>query len=382
MNTRLYGKTGYKVSALGMGCMRLPRIYKNGQATVDLEKAFEMIRYCVEHGVNYFDTAFGYHNQTSESVLGEALDGGLREKVKIVTKQPFFAMKTQSDIRRNLENTLKKLRTDYIDVYLVHNIHAACWDEIQRRKIFEEYEKFRDEGMIKAIGFSYHGGFPLFREVLNAYPWDMCQVLQNLLDVDKEATEEAITLAGEKGCALAIMEPLRGGNLVQTPNAVKELYDNFPVKRTPVEWAFRHLLNYPQVSVILSGMSTLEQIKENIEIFSKPDAVPGCISEEEKTLLTKVKAVYDSIVTIPCTDCEYCMPCPHGVNIPLVFSLYNDAFRFERVEQSKRKYWFISKDEGADRCEACGECESKCPQSIEIIEQLKVARGELEGWIE
>ena len=382
MNTRLYGKTGYKVSALGMGCMRLPRIYKNGQATVDLEKAFEMIRYCVEHGVNYFDTAFGYHNQTSESVLGEALDGGLREKVKIVTKQPFFAMKTQSDIRRNLENTLKKLRTDYIDVYLVHNIHAACWDEIQRRKIFEEYEKFRDEGMIKAIGFSYHGGFPLFREVLNAYPWDMCQVLQNLLDVDKEATEEAITLAGEKGCALAIMEPLRGGNLVQTPNAVKELYDNFPVKRTPVEWAFRHLLNYPQVSVILSGMSTLEQIKENIEIFSKPDAVPGCISEEEKTLLTKVKAVYDSIVTIPCTDCEYCMPCPHGVNIPLVFSLYNDAFRFERVEQSKRKYWFISKDEGADRCEACGECESKCPQSIEIIEQLKVARGELKGWIE
>ena len=382
MNTRLYGKTGYEVSALGMGCMRLPRIYKNGQATVDLEKSFEMIRYCVEHGVNYFDTAFSYHNQTSESVLGEALDGGLREKVKIVTKQPFFVMKTQADIRRNLENTLKKLRTDYIDVYLVHNIHAACWNEIQRRKIFEEYEKFRDEGMIKAIGFSYHGGFPLFREVLNAYPWDMCQVLQILLDVDKEATEEAITLAGEKGCALAIMEPLRGGNLVQTPKAVKELYDSFPIKRTPVEWAFRHLLNYPQVSVILSGMSTLEQIKENIEIFSKSDAVPGCISEEEKTLLTKVKAVYDSIVSIPCTDCEYCMPCPHGVNIPRIFALYNDTVRFERVEQSKRGYWFMSKNEGADRCEACGECESKCPQSIEIIEQLKVARGALEGWIE
>ena len=382
MNTRLYGKTGYEVSALGMGCMRLPRIYKDGQATVDLEKAFEIIRYGVEHGVSYFDTAFSYHNQTSEAVLGEALDGGWREKVKIVTKQPFFVMKTQADIRRNLENTLKKLRTDYIDVYLIHNIHAACWSEIQRRKIYEEYEKFREEGMIKAIGFSFHGGFDLFREVLNAHPWDMCQILQNLVDVDKEATEEAITLAGEKGCALVIMEPLRGGNLAQTPKAVKELYDSFPIKRTPVEWAFRHLMNYPQISVILSGMSTLEQMKENIEIFSKPDAVPGCLSEEEKTLLAKVKAAYDSIVTIPCTGCEYCMPCPQGVNIPRIFSLYNDAIRYENFEQSKRAYWFMSKEEGADRCEECGECESKCPQSIEIIDQLKTARQALEGWIE
>ena len=382
MNTRLYGKTGYKVSALGMGCMRLPRIYKDGKATVDLEKAFEMIRYSVEHGINYFDTAYSYHNQTSESVLGEALDGGLREKVKIVTKQPVFAMKTQADIRRNLENTLKKLRTDYIDVYLIHNIHAACWDEIQRRKIYEEYEKFREEGMIKAIGFSYHGGFPLFREVLNAYPWDMCQVLQNLLDVDREATAESIKLAGEKGCALAIMEPLRGGNLAKTPKAVKELYDAFPIKRTPVEWAFRHLINYPQVSVILSGMSTLEQIKENIELFSRPDSVPGCMSKEEKDLLAKVKAAYDSIVTIPCTGCEYCMPCPNGVNIPQAFALYNDAIRFASYDQSKRKYWFSSKVEGADLCKECGECEPKCPQGIEIIDQLKVAHEALAGWIE
>ena len=382
MNTRLYGKTGYEVSALGMGCMRLPRIYKDGQATVDLEKAFEIIRYGVEHGVSYFDTAFGYHNQTSESVLGEALDGGWREKVKIVTKQPFFVMKTQADIRRNLENTLKKLRTDYIDVYLIHNIHAACWNEIQRRKIYEEYEKFREEGMIKAIGFSFHGEFNLFREVLNAYPWDMCQILQNLVDVDKEVTSEAITLAGEKGCALVIMEPLRGGNLAQTPKAVKELYESFPTKRTPVEWAFRHLLNYPQISVILSGMSTLEQMKENIEIFSKSDAVPGCLSEEEKTLLAKVKAAYDSIITIPCTGCEYCMPCPQGVNIPRIFSLYNDAIRFENFEWSKRSYWFLAKEEGADRCAECGECELKCPQSIEIIDQLKVAHQALDGWIE
>ena len=383
MNYRNYGKTGYKVSALGMGCMRLPRLYEDGKAQVDREKAFEMIRYAATHGVNYFDTAFGYHNQTSESVLGEALDGGLRQKVKIATKQPTFAMKTQADIRRNLENTLKKLRTDYIDIYLIHNINPANWEEVQQREIFAEYEKFREEGMIRAIAFSYHGGAELFPKVLAAYPWDMCQIQQNFLDIDIEATENAIILAGQKGCALVIMEPLRGGGLAKAPAAVQKLYDEFPTRRSPVEWAFRHLLNYPQVSTILSGMSTLEQIKENIAIFSKPDAIPNCLSGEEKALLRKAKAAYDAIETIPCTGCEYCMPCPHGVNIPRVFALYNDALRFENFEPSKRGYWFTTNMGGdAGRCEECGECEPKCPQGIEIIQELKVTHQALGGWIE
>ena len=384
MNYRQYGKSGYEVSALGMGCMRLPRIYdETGKAHVDLEKAFEMIRYAATHCINYFDTAFGYHNQTSESALGEALDGGLRQQVKIATKQPTFAMKTQADIRRNLENTLKKLRTDYIDIYLIHNINPANWEEVRQRKIYEEYEKFREEGMIKAIGFSYHGGAELFPKVLAAYPWDMCQIQQNFLDTDREATEQAIVSAGQKGCALVVMEPLRGGGLAKAPTAVQALYDKFPTKRSPVEWAFRHLLNYPQVSVILSGMSTMEQLKENIAIFSKSDAIPGCLSEEEKSLLCKAKAMYDAIETIPCTDCEYCMPCPHGVNIPRVFALYNDAVRFENFEPSRRGYWFAtSMGSDAGRCEECGECEQKCPQGIEIINQLKVAHQALEGWVE
>ena len=383
MNYRNYGKTGYEVSALGMGCMRLPRLYEDGKAQVDREKAFEMIRYAATHGVNYFDTAFGYHNQTSESVLGEALDGGLRQKVKIATKQPTFAMKTQADIRRNLENTLKKLRTDYIDIYLIHNINPANWEEVQQREIFAEYEKFREEGMIRAIAFSYHGGAELFPKVLAAYPWDMCQIQQNFLDIDIEATENAIVLAGQKGCALVIMEPLRGGGLAKAPATVQKLYDEFPTKRSPVEWAFRHLLNYPQVSTILSGMSTLEQIKENIAIFSKPDAIPNCLSGEEKALLRKAKAAYDAIETIPCTGCEYCMPCPHGVNIPRVFALYNDALRFENFEPSKRGYWFTTNMGGdAGRCEECGECEPKCPQGIEIIQELKVTHQALGGWIE
>ena len=385
MNYRQYGKLGYEVSALGMGCMRLPRLFENGKARVDMEKAFEMIRYAATNGINYFDTAFGYHNQTSEAVLGEALDGGLglRQKVKIVTKQPVWVMKTQVDIRRNLENTLKKLRTDYIDVYLVHNINPTGWDEIQQREIYKEYEKFRDEGLIKAIGFSFHGGAELFSKVLAAYPWDMCQIQQNFLDTDKEATETACSLAGEKGCALVIMEPLRGGGLAKASTAVQALYDEFPIKRSPVEWAFRHLLNYPQVSTILSGMSTMEQLKENIAIFSLPDAIAGCLSAEEKNLLRKVKAAYEAVSTIPCTCCEYCMPCPHGVDIPRVFGLYNDAMRFENFDPSKRGYWFATLM-GCDvsRCNECGECKQKCPQEIDTINQLKMVHQTLAGWIE
>lgn len=383
MNHRSYGKLGYEVSSLGLGCMRLPRIPDGkGGMTVDLEKAFELIRYAADHGINYFDTAFGYHNQTSESVLGEALEGR-REQVKIATKQPFNVMKTQGDIRRNLENTLKKLRTDYIDVYLVHNIQAGTWEEIKRRKVFEEYEKFREEGLIKAIGFSYHGGYEVFSDVLKTYDWDMCQVQQNLLDVDKEVTEKGIALAGEKGTALVIMEPLRGGGLVHTPASVKEVYDGAPVKRSPAEWAFRHLLNYPQVSCILSGMTTLEQLKDNIELFSKPDAVPGCLTDGEKEVLARAKKAYESIVTVPCTGCEYCLPCPQGVNIPGVFSRYNDGNMFGAFDQPKRSYMFLGRS-GADasHCVACGACEAKCPQHIKIIDQLKVAHKALEGWVE
>ena len=383
MNYRKYGKLNYEVSALGMGCMRLPRIYKDGKAYVDLEKAFELIRYAVSQGINYFDTAYGYHNQTSEAVLGEALDGGLRQKVKIATKQPVWAMKTQTDIRRNLENTLKKLRTDYIDVYLIHNINPACWDEVQRRDIYREYEKFRDEGLIKAIGFSYHGDAELFQQVLDAYPWDMCQIQQNFLDTDREATETAYTLAGQKGCALVIMEPLRGGGLAKASSAVQALYDDYPIKRSPVEWAFRHLLDYEPVSTILSGVTTMEQLKENIAIMSQPDAIPGCLSAADINLLRNVKAAYDAISIIPCTDCEYCMPCQHGVDIPRVFGLYNDAVRFENFDPSKRGYWFAALM-GCDvsRCRECGDCIQKCPQRIDVMSQLKFAHHALSGWIE
>jgi predicted aldo/keto reductase-like oxidoreductase len=366
--------------------MRLPRIIdaEKGESAVDAEKAVELIRYAAEHGINYFDTAYGYHNMTSETVLGSALDyKGYRDKVKIATKQPFGVMTTQADIRRNLENTLKKLRTSYIDVYLIHNIGKASWDAIKERKIIREYEKFRAEGLIRGIGFSYHGQLPTFKDVLGYYDWDMCQIQQNFIDVEREATAEAIALAGAKGTALVIMEPLRGGSLATPPKAVQAIYDSYPVKRGAVEWSFRHLINYPEVSAILSGVTTLEQLKEDIEIFSKADALPGCLSAPEKAILSEVKAKYESLASIPCTACEYCLPCPNGVQIPGVFSRYNDGVMFENFTQSKRGYYFMTKQkQDASQCAVCGECEEKCPQHIKIPELLKTAHESLKGWIE
>jgi predicted aldo/keto reductase-like oxidoreductase len=380
MQYRQYGKLGYEVSLLGMGCMRLPR---REDGRVDRDQAGELIRYAADHGVTYFDTAFGYHNRTSEEVLGEALEGGRREKVRIATKQPFGEMKDQGTIRRNLENTLKKLRTGYLDVYLIHGINGKIWPDIKKREILKEYEKFRDEGLIKAVAFSYHGGYEAFAEILQSYDWGMCQVQHNFLDINREVTARGLELAGKLGTALVVMEPLRGGNLGKTTGAVQAVYDGAPVKRSSVEWAFRYVANFPQVSTILSGMSTMEQLKENIELFSRPDMKPGNLSAEDLSMLVKVKETYERVVTIPCTKCEYCLPCPQGVNIPGIFERYNTAAMFENPEPSRRTYMFLTRaGTDAGKCVSCGGCEKKCPQGIGIIDQLKTAHEKLKGWVE
>ena len=384
MQYRKYGKTDFEVSALGMGCMRLPRTTdKNGNVSIDKEKAIELVQYAADHGINYFDTALTYHNRESETLLGEALDGERRKRVKIATKQPLGVVKKTSDIRRNLEATLKKLRTDHIDMYLLHNIQPGLWDGFKQIGFLEEYEKFKQEGLIKNIAFSYHGDFSHFSEIVQEYPWAMCQVQQNILDSDREVTVEAFNLAEKLGIAMVIMEPLRGGGLACTPTPVRELYDQHPIRRPAYEWAFRYLLDFPATSCVLSGMTTLEQLKENIALFSQPDTAPGNLSSQDKLLLANVKKAYESIVTVPCTSCEYCIPCPKNVNIPRIFSLYNQGMMFGNFNQPQRGYMFArNSGETAANCVQCGICEPKCPQKIQIMEKLQVAHAALDGWYE
>ena len=384
MQYRSFKKLNFDVSLLGMGVMRLPRLTAaDGGYYVDREKAFELLRYAVDNGVNYFDTAFGYHAETAEEILGEALEGGRRNKVMIGTKQPLYAMKTNDDIRHNLENTLRKLRTSRIDFYMIHAIGPGMWEEVKERKIIEEYEKFKNEGMIGGVAFSYHGTFPHFKEVMEYYDWDLCTVQQNFLDSDREVTDKVYDFMRNYKTAFVIMEPLRGGGLAGAPAKVQGAYDTYELKRSPAEWAFRYLADRPEINCILSGMSTLEQLKKNIAIFSKPDMLPHCLSFKEKDVIEKAKTAYKSIVTIPCTACDYCMPCPAGVNIPGMFNLYNDAIRFDYFDTQRRRYMFMT---GAGRdftkCTECGLCDTKCPQNIDVHKQLKHCHESLKGWVE
>ena len=384
MQYRKFGNTGYEISALSMGCMRLPFIDENdGSKGVQRDKAYELIRYAVDNGVNYFDTAFGYHGGTSEEVLGEALEGGRREKVKISTKQPFWQMPERPEIRRRLEATLKKLRTSYIDFLFIHGIGAGNWPNIQEQDIYGELEKFKAEGLIRHIGFSFHGNLELFKEVAARHPWAMCMVQHNMMDLEREVTAEGIRFAHEKGIAVAAMEPLLGGGLAHAPGPVGELYKKFPKQRKAVEWALRYLVDQPGVSSVCSGMSTMEQLKENIAIFSQPDMVANCLSAEEKQLISEAREAYKSVVTINCTECRYCEPCPQNVDIPGTLSLFNAANRYGHFDQPRRSYMFSRRGKRSVlECNNCGICSTKCPQELDIPKELQVAHAALEGWEE
>jgi len=410
MQYSILGKTGIKVSRLGMGCMRLPFVGNDGANGVDREAAIELIQYAADNGINYFDTAFGYHSGQSEAILGEALEHK-RNEVVYVTKQPFWEMHDSATLRRNFENTLKKLRTGYIDAYLLHRIMPPSWAAIQQREIFRELDSLKREGLVKHVGFSYHGDFATFKDVVAKYPWEMCKVQHNMLDLTREVTQEGVRLAGEKGLGIAIMEPLRGGGLAYAPQAVQAIYDeNMTLslssktgvckesdhyngkcgcnlqryqKRSPAEWAFRYLADMPEISVIVSGMSNMEQLKQNIAMFSQADMVPNSLTDAEKRTLLSARDAYNSIVTIPCTTCNYCIPCPAGVQIPNIFGQYNDAHRFGHYDQPRRGYWFAKNNKGDfSQCTGCQLCIEKCPQEINIVEELQTAHDFLDGWKE
>ncbi|MEW8996739.1 MAG: aldo/keto reductase [Thermoanaerobacter sp.] len=368
MQYRQFGKLNIAISALGFGLMRLPAI-DNDNSKIDEAEAIRMIRYAIDNGVNYIDTAWPYHGGNSEIVAGKALKDGYREKTFLATKLPTWLINEKEDMDKYLNEQLKKLQTDYIDFYLLHALDKSKWENMKRVDALSWAEKKKQEGKIRHIGFSFHDEYPVFQEIVDYYDkWDFCQIQYNYIDIDVQAGEKGLKYAASKGLGVVIMEPIRGGRLANPPKAVQDIWDTAKVKRTPAEWALQWLWNQPEVSVVLSGMSTFEQLKENIESAKRSGI--NTLTKEELEIVSKVRNKYKELSPIACTGCNYCMPCPNGVNIPRNFELYNEAHMYNIYEANRKAYKDLG-DAKASSCIECGTCESVCPQHLTIIDYLK-----------
>ncbi|MBR5959642.1 MAG: aldo/keto reductase [Clostridia bacterium] len=375
MKYRPMGKLGIKSSAFGLGCMRFNGA-ASGDSVIDEQKAVSLIRRAIDGGVTYIDTAYVYLDKTSEIVLGKALQDGYRDKVTIATKVPPDLVNSRADMEAILAEELKKLQTDHIDFYLMHAMNKQKWEHMKAIGAPQFFDDMKREGKIRYKCFSFHGPYEEFEYILNDWDWDMCQIQYNYMDINNQAGTKGLELAGSKGIPVVIMEGLLGGRLANAPDNVQALYDAFPVKRSPVEWAFRWLCNHPEVSVVLSGCNEAEQIDENLRIFDTVDT--GIMSAEELELMDNVRAAYISRTKIGCTGCRYCMPCPNGVNIPGVFSVWNNVSLYGIDPKDDWGFRMITdKDAGADKCLACGACEAACPQHLNIIDSLSAAWSEL-----
>ena len=375
MKKRIMGKLGISSSAFGLGCMRFNGP-ASGDSIIDEQKAISLIRRAVDGGVTYLDTAYVYLDKTSEIVLGKALLDGYRDRVTIATKMPAEAVHNRAEMEALLDSELKKLQTDHIDFYLMHGINKEKWEYFKSIGAPEFFDDMKKAGKIRYKCFSFHGPYDQFEYILNDWDWDMVQIQYNFMDINNQAGTKGLELAGSKGIPVVIMEGLLGGRLAKAPQNVQALYDAFPVKRSAVEWAFRWLCNHPAVSVVLSGCNEPEQIDENLRIFDTVE--PGIMTPEELKLMDDVRAAYISRTKIGCTGCRYCMPCPNGVNIPGLFSAWNNVSLYDTDPKSSWELGFILKNgSGADKCVGCGDCEAACPQHLNIIESLQSAWKDL-----
>ncbi len=367
MQYRTFGSLDWKPSALGFGAMRLPFI-GDDRSNIDEPEAIRMMRYAFDHGVNYVDTAYPYHQGTSEVVVGKLLQMGYRDKVRLATKLPCWLIETREDFDKYFNEQLDRLQTDYIDFYLLHALRKQTWHTMTDLNVFDWVENLIDEGRIHYIGFSFHDTFEQFKEIVDSYDWTFCQIQYNYMDQDYQAGTKGLEYAARKGLAVVVMEPIRGGQLADPPQSIKELWDTAPTKRAPADWALQWVWNHPEVSLLLSGMSTFEQVEQNVA--SADQSGPGTLTDEELAAISRVRDKYQELCPIPCTNCEYCMPCPNGVNIPRIFKIYNEGIMYEKPETARRSYQWVKEEERADVCVQCGECEEKCPQSIEIADWL------------
>ncbi len=370
-------KYGNKLSILGFGCMR----FTARMGKLDIKKAEQEILTAYNNGVNYFDTAYIYPG--SEALLGEIFEKNkIRDKINIATKLPHYLVKKREDFDRIFDEELRRLRTDYIDYYLIHMLSdVSAWNRLKELGIEEWIQDKKEKGQIRQIGFSYHGNSDMFCQVIDINDWDFCMIQYNYMDEHSQAGRKGLNYANQKGLPVFIMEPLRGGHLVnRLPEEAKQIFKNYVKKYTPAQWSFRWLWNQPEVTVVLSGMNSVEMVLDNIKTASEVRI--GEFGEDDEEMLGKVVEAINSKIKIKCTGCRYCVPCPKHVDIPGIFAAYNRRFT-EGKFRSLQDYFMCTtlreNSTAASNCIECGKCKSHCPQNIDIPEQLKIVQKEMEG---
>jgi predicted aldo/keto reductase-like oxidoreductase len=384
MRYRKIGRTGESASMLGFGCMRFPTI--EGKAhKIDEKKAAAMVRYAVSHGVDYFDTAYPYHKSNrspkgkSETFLGRALKEYPREDIKIATKLPSWLVKSRRDMDVYLDDQLLRLRTDHLDFYLLHGLNKESWANLTKHDVSDFLDGALSDGRISFAGFSFHDDFPLFKTIVDAYDWSFCQIQYNYMDEENQAGTKGLRYAAKKGLGVVVMEPLLGGFLGnKLPRDTRALLRNARPRRTPAELALRFLWDKPEISVVLSGMTTMPQLRENIRVADGAEA--KCLTKGERKLVERVKTSLKSKSMVRCTACRYCMPCPSGVDIPACFEQLNHGAMYDDMAYAKRAYvWSVEPDSMASKCTECGRCEELCPQGVDIRRSLKEVARQLEA---
>jgi len=366
LNYRIFGKTGKRVSVLGFGCMRLPVMNKdNGK--VDIQETAKMFHYAIDHGVNYFDTAYTYHEGKGEQAVAKAL-AGYRSKVYLATKLPVWNVEKHEDMERLLDEQLRNLNTEVIDFYLVHSLNRNYWQKLVGLGLFDFLLRAKEKGKVQHLGFSFHDDYDQFVTIVDSFPWEFCQIQYNYLDEKFQAGTKGLRYAHQKGLGIAIMEPLRGGTLVKglLPE-VKELIAN-ALDLNPAELALKWVWNHPEVAVVLSGMSEMANVADNIR-YSEKSETP--LLAEEREVIKQIQQLYRQRAKVNCTACKYCMPCPSGVDIPQCFEYYNQAVMLDDVKRAR--FWY-NRIGNASNCTECGNCEIHCPQGIKISATLKEVR--------
>ena len=362
----------YTPSLLGFGCMRFP---VNAEGKIDRKEAEKMLDYAITHGVNYIDTAFPYHNQESEPFVGKVLKKYNRDSFYLTTKMPLWFVNSIEEAEAMFENQLQRLDVDYVDFYLLHALDKEKWEKTKRLGILEYLDKMKMDGRLRNLGFSFHDEYEVFEEIIQAYPWDFCQIQYNYVDREEQAGDKGYALAEKLGIPLIIMEPIKGGSLAVLPNDLADKLKQHAPNQSISSWALRWVASHSNVKVILSGMSTFDQVVDNVKTFANFK----CLTIEEEALIEEIAHEIKARTMNGCTGCEYCMPCPFGVNIPKNFRIWNDFSKYGNYAVTRKAYYEDLKcEEQSSMCKQCGKCEALCPQHIAIRDDLKRVAQDME----